>query len=167
MPLTGEWYFLWSNVLAFCTSKLNPRQRPTTWLSVCRGREPHPGPAQPSSRCFSPFTETWCFTTLSCSNSNLPSLSFLHFLHSLFPFLPLHLLRILTVLFLIHKLDKNIIKPANSYTKTSHQLCVLQMTEVYTGTWFRDWCWTNFKKSHSWQRWHWPVKFCSIVLLSS
>lgn len=121
----------------------------------------------PPAGAFHLFTETWCFTTLSCSNSNLPSLSFLHFLHSLFLFLPLHLLRILTVLFLIHKLDKNIIKPANSYTKTSHQLCVHQMTEVYTGTWFRDWCWTTFKKSHSWQRWHWPVKFCSIILLSS
>lgn len=27
--------------------------------------------------------------------------------------------------------------------------------------------WTNFRKSHSCQRWHWPRKFCSIFLLSS
>lgn len=65
-----------------------------------------------------------------------------------------------------------------SYTKTSPELCALQLTGGHKDTWFRGWCWsknllklswiwTNSQKSHGSQRWHLPKKLCSISLLSS
>lgn len=65
-----------------------------------------------------------------------------------------------------------------SYTKTSPDLCALQLTGGHKDTWFRGWCWsknllklswvwTNSQNSHGPQRWHLPKKLCSISIMSS